>query len=91
MVKCIHLCEAHGVAMEVHGGGHANLHGLGAMAIPGEYYERGLLHPLYDYEAAQPWLASRCDNVDSEGYIAMPEAPGMGLDLDWGYINRNRV
>jgi L-alanine-DL-glutamate epimerase-like enolase superfamily enzyme len=29
--------------------------------------------------------------VDSEGYIAMPEAPGMGLDLDWGYINRNRV
>jgi L-alanine-DL-glutamate epimerase-like enolase superfamily enzyme len=91
MMKCIHLCEAHGVAMEVHGGGHANLHGLGAMGIPGEYYERGLLHPLYDYEAAQPWLASRVDDVDAEGDIHMPQAPGLSQDFDWDYIDAHRV
>ncbi|MBN1402083.1 MAG: enolase [Anaerolineae bacterium] len=91
MMKCIHLCEAHGVAMEVHGGGHANLHGLGAMGIPGEYYERGLLHPLYDYEAAQPWLATRVDDVDAEGYIHMPQAPGLSQDFDWDYIHAHRV
>ncbi|MBM3190732.1 MAG: enolase, partial [Chloroflexi bacterium] len=62
LMKCIHLCEAHGVALEVHGGGHGNLHALGAMGIPGEYYERGLLHPQYDYEAAQPWLRTRVDD-----------------------------
>ena len=91
MIKCIHMCEAHGVAMEVHGGGHANLHGLGAMGIPGEYYERGLLHPLYDYDAAQPWLASRVDAVDSNGYIHMPQAPGLSLDIDWDFVDANRI
>ena len=90
-MKCIHLCEAHGVALEVHGGGHANLHSLGAMCIPGEYYERGLLHPHYDYEAAQPWLASRVDLIDSEGFVHMPQAPGLGWDFDWEFIHGNRI
>ena len=91
LMKCIHLCEAHGVALEVHGGGHGNLHALGAMGIPGEYYERGLLHPHYEYEAAQPWFASRCDDVDAEGSVTLPQAPGLGLDLDWDYINHHRL
>jgi L-alanine-DL-glutamate epimerase-like enolase superfamily enzyme len=91
MAKCVHLCEAHGVALEVHGGGHGNLHALGAMGIPGEYYERGLLHPCYDYEAAQPWLATRVDAIDAGGCVHVPQSPGLGLDLDWDYINANRV
>ena len=91
LMKCIHLCEAHGVSLEVHGGGHGNLHALGAMSIPGEYYERGLLHPHYDYEAAQPWLASRVDDVDAEGFVSLPQAPGLGLDIDWDYVNTHRV
>jgi L-alanine-DL-glutamate epimerase-like enolase superfamily enzyme len=91
LMKCIHLAEAHGVALEVHGGGHANLHALGAMGIPGEYYERGLLHPHYDYEAAQPWLASRVDAIDENGDIAMPQAPGLSWDFDWDFINAHRL
>jgi L-alanine-DL-glutamate epimerase-like enolase superfamily enzyme len=91
MMKAIHLCEAHGVALEVHGGGHGNLHALGAMGIPGEYYERGLLHPHYDYEAAQPWLASRVDEIDDEGYVHLPQAPGLSWDFDWDYIESHRV
>jgi L-alanine-DL-glutamate epimerase-like enolase superfamily enzyme len=91
MMKCIHLCEAHGVALEVHGGGHGNLHALGAMGIPGEYYERGLLHPHYDYESARPWLKSRVDGIDDEGYVHLPQAPGLGLDIDWDFVNENRI
>lgn len=91
LMKCIHLCEAHGVALEVHGGGHAHLHALGAMGIAGEYYERGLLHPKYDYEAAQPYLASRVDDIDAEGNIAIPQAPGLGLDFDWEFIDAHRI
>ncbi|MCD6519622.1 MAG: enolase [Anaerolineae bacterium] len=90
-IKCMHLCEAHGVALEVHGGGHGNLHALGAMGIPGEYYERGLLHPFYDYEAPQPWLNTRPDVLDPEGYVHVPQGPGLGLDLNWDYINSHRV
>lgn len=91
MVKAVHLCEAFNVALEVHGGGHGNLHMLGAMGVPGEYYERGLLHPLYDFEAAQPWLASRIDDIDAEGNVRLPQAPGLGLDLNWEFIDRNRI
>lgn len=91
LIKCIHLCEAHGVALEVHGGGHGNLHALGAMGIPGEYYERGLLHPHYDYEGAQPWLATRPDAIDPEGYVSLPQSPGLGLDIDWEFVDRNRI
>ena len=84
LMKCVHLCEAHGVGLEVHGGGHGNLHALGAMGIPGEYYERGLLHPHYDYEASQPWLNTRVDAIDAEGNVHLPQIPGLGLDINWG-------
>jgi len=91
MIKCAHLCEAHGVSLEVHGGGHGNLHALGAMGIAGEFYERGLLHPHYDYEAAQPWLASRPDAIDAQGCVTMPQGPGLGWDWDWDYIDSHRL
>lgn len=91
LMKCIHLCEAHGMALEVHGGGHGNLHALGAMGIPGEYYELGLLHPHYDYEHAQPWLRTRVDGIDAEGNVHLPQAPGLGWDLDWDFVRRNRI
>jgi len=91
MVKAVHLCEAFNVALEVHGGGHGNLHMLGAMGIPGEYYERGLLHPQYDYEAAQPWLATRIDDLDAEGNVHLPQGPGLGYDFDWEFIRRNAL
>jgi L-alanine-DL-glutamate epimerase-like enolase superfamily enzyme len=91
LMKCVHLCEAFGVAMEVHGGGHGNLQALGAMGIPGEYYERGLLHPHWDYESAQPWLNTRCDALDAQGNVHLPALPGLGLDLNWDYIRRNRI
>ena len=91
MIKCVHLCEAHGVGLEVHGGGHGNLHALGAMGILGEYYERGLLHPHYDYEAGQPWLLERVDGIDAQGNVRLPQRPGLGLAIDWDYIRDHRV
>jgi L-alanine-DL-glutamate epimerase-like enolase superfamily enzyme len=31
------------------------------------------------------------DAIDAEGYVHVPQSPGLGLDLDWDYINANRV
>ena len=56
LIKCVHLAEAFGMHLEVHGGGVGNLHVLGAMVSPGLYYERGLLHPFIDYDAPPAWL-----------------------------------
>jgi len=91
LMKVAHLAEAHGMAMEVHGGGAANLHALCAMGIPGEYYERGLLHPFVDYEQPKPWLNSIDDPMDAEGYVHVSHAPGLGQDINFEYVQANLV
>lgn len=91
LMKIAHLCESFGVRMEVHGGGPGNLHVLCAMGIPGEYYERGLLHPFLDYESQTPWLNEIVDPMDSEGYVHVSQKPGLGWDINWDYIREHRV
>jgi len=91
LIKIVHLCESFGVAMEVHGGGAANLHVLCAMSIPGEYYERGLLHPFIDYAQPAPWLNEIVDPMDDEGHVHVSQRPGLGMDVDFDYIRANLV
>jgi L-alanine-DL-glutamate epimerase-like enolase superfamily enzyme len=86
LIKIAHLCESFGVRMEVHGGGAGNLHVLCAMGIPGEYYERGLLHPFLDYEQPPPWLNAIVDPMDKEGYVHVSQRPGLGMDINLDYI-----
>jgi L-alanine-DL-glutamate epimerase-like enolase superfamily enzyme len=91
LMKIVHLCESFEMAMEVHGGGAANLHVLCAMGIPGEYYERGLLHPFIEYEQPAPWLRQIVDPMDEEGRVHVSQRAGLGLDIDFGYIEANSV
>jgi L-alanine-DL-glutamate epimerase-like enolase superfamily enzyme len=90
-MKTIHLCESFGLRVELHGGGAGTLQVLGAMAIPGEYYERGLLHPHLDYEARTPWLAEIADSLDADGNVAISQKPGLGHEIDWAFIEANAV
>jgi L-alanine-DL-glutamate epimerase-like enolase superfamily enzyme len=90
--KLVSVCEAYGVRCEIHMSGFANLQILGATSEDTcEYYERGLLAPGVDYETALPYLEEICDPMDEEGYVAMPQGPGMGYKLKWDYIEENRI
>ena len=91
LVKVAHLAESFGMRMEVHGGGAANLHVLCAMGIPGQFYERGLLHPFVDYETPQPWLSEIDDPMDDEGYVHVSQRPGLGWDIQFDYIQENLI
>jgi len=91
LMKIAHLCEAFGVRMEVHGGGVGNLHVLCAMSIPGEYYERGLLHPFLEYDRPPPWLRELVDPLDDQGYVHVSQRPGLGLDIDFDYIREHTL
>ncbi|MHB8644614.1 MAG: enolase C-terminal domain-like protein [Thermomicrobiales bacterium] len=90
-MKVVHLCESFRVRCEIHGGGAANLQVLGAMAIPGEFYEHGLLHPHVDFDAEKPWLKTPIDPVDSAGNVPIPQGPGLGEEIDWDFIRDNVV
>jgi L-alanine-DL-glutamate epimerase-like enolase superfamily enzyme len=91
LIKCVHLAEAFGMHLEVHGGGVGNLHVLGAMVSPGLYYECGLLHPFIDHDEPPPWLNRPVDPMDDEGSVHISPEPGLGYDVNWDYINSNLV
>ncbi len=61
--------EVNGMSQEHHGNYIANLHALGAMGIDGKYFERGLLHPMLDYEKPSPWLNSIYDKMKNNDVI----------------------
>ena len=75
--------------LEVHGGGVGNLHVLGAMYLPGLYYERGLLHPFIDWDEPPAWLNKPIDPMDDEGCVHISPDPGLDHDINRDYINSN--
>ena len=90
--KMASVCEAYGVKCEIHMSGFANLQILGATSEDTcEYYERGLLAPGVEYETPEPYLEAICDPLDREGYVQVPQEPGMGYKIKWDYIEENRV
>jgi L-alanine-DL-glutamate epimerase-like enolase superfamily enzyme len=90
--KMAAVCEAYGMRCEIHMSGFANLQVLGATSEDVcEYYERGLLAPGFDYETAPPYLEAIGDPMDEEGYVHLPQEPGMGYRIVWDYIEENRV
>ena len=90
-MKIAHTCESFGIPFELHGTGSANLHVMASLTIPGRYYERGMLHPFLEYNNTPPWLNAPIDPIDSEGYVSIPQLPGLGYDINWDYINENLV
>jgi L-alanine-DL-glutamate epimerase-like enolase superfamily enzyme len=91
LMKVVHLCESFGVTCEIHSPGAGNLHVLAAMGIPGEYYERGLLHPFVDYEKPAPYLKEIIDPLDADGNVHVPQKPGLGVAIDFDYIEANAI
>jgi L-alanine-DL-glutamate epimerase-like enolase superfamily enzyme len=90
--KMAAVCEAFGVRLEMHMSGFANLQVLGSTSEDiCQYYERGLLAPGLDYESQTPYLKSICDPLDEDGYVHLPQEPGMGYSIDWDYIKDNRI
>jgi L-alanine-DL-glutamate epimerase-like enolase superfamily enzyme len=89
-LKIVHLAEAFGMDAEVHGGGSGNLALLGGM-LNGRWYERGLLHPHFNFDAVPPHLSSAVDAMNDRGEILMAERPGLGDEYNWSYIDDNVV
>ncbi len=90
--KMAAVAEAFGVKCEVHMSGFANLQILGSTSEDVcEYYERGLLAPGIDYETPPPYLHALGDRMDADGYVQLPQDPGMGYQINWDYIEENRL
>jgi L-alanine-DL-glutamate epimerase-like enolase superfamily enzyme len=82
--RAMALAESHGMTVELQSYGFegrklASLHmalGLGNCT----YYEQPVPESDYEYELASP------PRISGDGTIGAPEAPGLGLDIDWRRI-----
>ncbi|OLU29560.1 mandelate racemase [Pseudomonas sp. PA15(2017)] len=89
-LKVAHLAEAYGMHCEIHGNGAANLAVVGAIKNC-DWYERGLLHPFLEYDDVPAYLNSIVDPMDLDGYVHLPDRPGLGEDINFAYIETNTV
>lgn len=90
--KAVAVCEAYGVRCEIHMSGFGNLQILGSTSEDTcEYYERGLEGPGVEYDISQPYWEEVCDPMDSDGYVRVPQEPGMGYKIKWNFIEENRI
>ena len=90
--KMAGIAEAYGIKCEIHMSGYANLQLLGSTSEDVcEFYERGLVAPGIDCNDPPPYMNSLGDSLDSDGYVKLPEYPGMGYDINWDYIESNKI
>lgn len=92
-MKIAHLCQSFGLDVQYHACGPA--HRAVMAATPNtHFYEMALIGP--DMPNVVPPVY-RCGYADSpealgaDGCVTVPDAPGLGVDYDWDFIERHRV
>jgi L-alanine-DL-glutamate epimerase-like enolase superfamily enzyme len=92
-MKVAHAAEGFGLDVEFHGGGLAHRHCIAAVRNT-NYYELGLLNPKVKKTKPPIYPAEFTDeleNIDESGHVAVPQGSGLGVEMDWDYIESRRV
>ena len=89
VMKIAALAEAHGLDVELHGGGLAHRHIMSTLRNS-NYYEMGLVHPLIENTkppiyGERRWL-DELDSVDDNGCVDVPEGAGLGVEIDHEFV-----
>ena len=89
LIKIAHLAEAFRMKCELHHGGNslnnvANLHVTMAMNNC-DYYEVFPAHGANKYGLVEDI------EVDDQGLVYAPEKPGLGYEIDWALVEREKV
>jgi L-alanine-DL-glutamate epimerase-like enolase superfamily enzyme len=92
-MKVAHMAEAMGLDVEVHSASPAHRHCVAAFRNT-NYYELGLVGPKSDTYRTTVYKCDYRDNfaaVDSDGYVHVPQGPGLGVVYDWDRIQLNKT
>lgn len=92
-MKVAHATEGFGLDVEFHGGGLAHRHCMAAIRNT-NYYELGLLNPKVKTTKPPvypPEFTDDLEHVDKNGHVVVPQGPGLGVELDWDFINAHKV
>ncbi len=92
-MKVAHAAEGFGLDVEFHFGGLPHRHCLAAIRNT-NYYELGLLHPKVSGTKPPvypPEFTDELENIDANGHVSVPQGPGLGVEMDWEYIEAHEV
>ncbi|MCY4520973.1 MAG: hypothetical protein OXC13_09360 [Caldilineaceae bacterium] len=93
VMKLAHACESIGMDIEFHGPGPAARHCMASIRNT-NYYEMGLVHPKAPGSSETPIYLDYSDglsSIDGDGCVAVPEGHGLGVEINWDYVERYRV
>jgi L-alanine-DL-glutamate epimerase-like enolase superfamily enzyme len=94
VIKLAHACEALGLDIEFHGPGPAQRQCMAAVRNT-NYYEMGLVHPKAPASSGFPLYlgdySDTLDAVDPSGHVAVPQEPGLGVEIDWGWVKKRET
>jgi len=88
VMKIAHLAEAFGVDVELHVGGPAHLHCVSAIRNT-NYFEHGLLHPQLEGDRSVGSFVEPVEVLNSDGTIDVPDGPGLGVEIDWDFVEEH--
>ena len=93
-MKIARAAEGFGLDVEYHLAGPAQRHCMAATRNS-NYYELGLLGPEFEtpHAEAPVYVDGYTDapNEVENGYVTVPDGPGLGIAYDWEYIENNRL
>jgi L-alanine-DL-glutamate epimerase-like enolase superfamily enzyme len=93
VMKIAHAAEGFGLDIEVHKAGPAERHLVAAIRNT-NYYESMLVHPKgvpFDPPVYKCDYKDTLDAIDKNGCVQVPQGPGLGVEYDWDYINKNTI
>ncbi len=94
VMKIAALAEANGLDVELHGPRLAHRHCMAALRNS-NYYELGLVHPKVKNNRApiyrDPKWLDLLESVDENGRVEVPTGAGLGVELDWEWIGKNKT
>jgi L-alanine-DL-glutamate epimerase-like enolase superfamily enzyme len=87
--KTAALCEAFGLNLEVHTNANshidaAHLHVIATLKNT-DFFEQLVPEKFFHFEACEPI------HIDSEGFAHVPQGPGLGVEIDWEFIEAHKV
>jgi L-alanine-DL-glutamate epimerase-like enolase superfamily enzyme len=92
-LKIAHLAEAFGIDCEVHASGPAHRHLMSALRNS-NYYEVALVGPGTPNAIPPVYKCGYTDDLEGvgkDGSFPVPQGPGLGVEYDWHFIEKNRI
>ena len=93
-MKLAHATEGFGLDVELHGPGPVHRHIMSSIKNT-NFYELGLVHPKLSnfniWSKIYKDYSDELNAVDKNGNVFAPDGHGIGVELDWDWINKHTV